>query len=147
MTLMTSGRRGRFRLLVAPLAFLVTGLNGCPPEVVAARPQTLMEQAPFEVALAVQAAFPAEVWEDALAVARCESNWAFTDPKVTSPRRANAGVFQINKVHRKRVAALGYTWDQVRTDPMVNALVAADIWREQGWRPWTCKKAIPRSRW
>ena len=94
----------------------------------------------------MQAAFPPEAWDDALSVARCESGWRWDDPRVTSARRWNVGIFQINRVHRDRVERLGFTWDQVRTDPLANALVAADIWREQGWGPWACKRVLPRHR-
>jgi hypothetical protein len=52
----------------------------------------------------------------------------------------NWGLFQINTVHRKRVAAMGYQWEDL-LDARVNSLVARSIFVEQGWRPWGCRHA------
>jgi hypothetical protein len=76
--------------------------------------------------------------EQAIRVAHCESTLRHD---AVSPGGGNWGLFQINTVHRGRVAAMGYTWDQMLL-PYENARVAADIWAEQGWRPWTCARRL-----
>jgi hypothetical protein len=73
----------------------------------------------------------------AIGVARCESH---LNPGAISRNGANWGLFQINKAHRGRVAAMGYQWEDL-LDARVNALVAKSIFDEQGWRPWACRHA------
>jgi hypothetical protein len=100
-----------------------------------------IKQAPEAVVLAIQAAFPPEAVSAALAVSHCESNWLINE-RTAGARRRNVGLFQINRVHQKRVAKMGYTWDQVRLDPQINSVVAASIWADQGWRPWSCRRVL-----
>jgi hypothetical protein len=76
-----------------------------------------------------------------LAVSHCESRWVINE-RTAGAQRRNVGLFQINRVHRARVAAMGYTWEQVRLDPVINAVVAASIWADQGWRPWSCRRVL-----
>lgn len=76
--------------------------------------------------------------DQALRVAWCESTHR---PEAISPGGGNWGLFQINRVHRGRVAAMGLTWDDM-LHPYANAVVAADIWAEQGWRPWSCARHL-----
>lgn len=45
------------------------------------------------------------------------------------------GIFGIHPIHAWRFEKYG-GWDTA-FDPMVNALVAREIWGEQGWVPWT----------
>jgi soluble lytic murein transglycosylase-like protein len=73
----------------------------------------------------------------AIGVARCESG---LNPAAVSRGGGNWGLFQINKVHAKRVANLGYQWNDL-LDPRVNAIVAKTIFDESGWRPWACRHA------
>ena len=73
----------------------------------------------------------------AVAVARCESG---LNPQAVSRGGGNWGLFQINKVHRGRVQAMGYQWEDV-LDARVNTLVARSIFDEQGWQPWGCRRA------
>jgi hypothetical protein len=73
----------------------------------------------------------------AIGVARCESH---LNPGAISRGGANWGLFQINRAHRGRVAAMGYRWEDL-LDARVNALVAKSIFDEQGWRPWACRHA------
>jgi hypothetical protein len=74
---------------------------------------------------------------EALGVAWCESRW---HPTSISRNGANWGLFQINAVHRGRVARMGFQWEDL-LDPRVNALVAKSIFDEQGWAPWACRGA------
>ena len=46
------------------------------------------------------------------------------------------GIAQLYGVHRERAEKLGYTWQQVATEPMANLLVAQSIYEEQGATPW-----------
>ncbi len=94
--------------------------------------QALITRPPLETIVA-------EVWGDltpqAMAVAFCESSH---DPGVVSANGQDWGLFQINRVHRGRVAAMGYEWDDL-FDAHVNAVVARHIYDEAGdWSPWTC---------
>ena len=75
--------------------------------------------------------------QSAIGVARCESR---LQPGAISKNGANWGLFQINKAHRSRVAAMGYQWEDL-LDARVNALVAKSIFDEQGWGPWACRHA------
>lgn len=76
--------------------------------------------------------------EQAVRVANCESS---LNHAAVSPGGGNWGLFQINTVHRGRVAAMGYAWDQMLM-PYENARVAAAIWAEQGWGPWSCARRL-----
>ena len=76
--------------------------------------------------------------DQAVRVANCESTLRHD---AISPGGGNWGLFQINSVHRPRVEAMGYTWDQMLM-PYENARVAASIWAEQGWRPWSCARNL-----
>jgi len=73
----------------------------------------------------------------AIGVARCESGLR---PEAISRGGGNWGLFQINRVHRDRVARMGFQWEQL-LDARVNALVAKTIFDEQGWGPWACRHA------
>jgi hypothetical protein len=75
--------------------------------------------------------------DSAIGVANCESR---LNPAAVSRGGGNWGLFQINKVHRGRVEAMGYSWDQI-LDARVNTIVAKSIFDEQGWRPWGCRHA------
>jgi hypothetical protein len=80
---------------------------------------------------AIRRYFP-EQYEKAVRVATCESG---LDPRAVSPGGGNHGLFQINTVHRSRVASMGYSWSDIY-DPYVNARVARTIYNERGWAPW-----------
>jgi len=91
----------------------------------------------IRMAFADRGASPAQQ-EEAIAVAHCEST---LDPGAISPGGGNWGLFQINSVHRARVNQLGFGWDEM-LHPWQNAQVAADIWADQGWRPWSCARRV-----
>ncbi len=79
-----------------------------------------------------------DVYNQAVGVARCESG---LDPNAVSSGGYNWGLFQINIVHKSRVEAMGYSWDQI-LDPYVNAAVARSIYDDAGgWGPWGCRRA------
>lgn len=82
------------------------------------------------------ARFGPAVAEEAVRVAQCESN---LDPRATNGQHAS--LFQISRTyHEARARRLGFTWEQM-WDPTVNTTVAADIYGEQKWQPWTCRWA------
>lgn len=76
--------------------------------------------------------------DQAIRVANCESTLR---PDAVSSGGGNWGLFQINTIHRGRVEAMGYQWDQMLL-AYENSRVAADIWAEQGWRPWSCARRL-----
>lgn len=79
------------------------------------------------------------VADEAVRVASCETGGTF-DPNATNGQ--HLGLFQISRAyHADRVQRMGYLWAQL-ADPEVNALVAADIYAESGWGPWTCRRAL-----
>jgi hypothetical protein len=86
------------------------------------------------------AEFGQTVADQAVAISWCETGGTL-DPTVVNAS-GHTGLFQISRIyHEERVRRLGFTWDQL-TDPAVNAIVAADIYREDGdWRQWTCRWA------
>lgn len=71
-----------------------------------------------------------DVQAQAVEVARCESGH---DPGATNGQYL--GLFQLGRYHYWRIDAYGGRWD----DPLQNAQAAADLYAEQGWRPWTCR--------
>ncbi len=76
---------------------------------------------------------PEDMARDAYGVILCESN--FREDVVNSS--GHTGLLQISPVHRARMESMGYQWsDLLRGD--VNLAVGTAIWREQGWRPWSC---------
>lgn len=114
----------RLRRVVAPL-LLVFALSACTAEDM------------IRFAFAERGATPAQQ-DQAIRVARCESS---LHAGAISPGGGNWGLFQINTVHRGRVQAMGYQWNDMLRG-FENAQVAADIWAEQGWRPWTCARNL-----
>jgi hypothetical protein len=99
-------------------------------------PASTVAPAPGSVEEIITAVFGVHA-RSAIGVARCESR---LQPGAISRNGANWGLFQINKAHRSRVAAMGYQWEDL-LDARVNALVAKSIFDEQGWRPWACRHA------
>jgi hypothetical protein len=87
------------------------------------------------VEAAIAAWFP-EVYDEAIAVADCESS---LNPGAVSRGGGNHGLFQINNVHRGNFEAItGQPWDMVY-DAYYNAQYARRLYDASGWRPWTCR--------
>ena len=79
------------------------------------------------------ARFGPDVAEQAVRVAQCEST---LNPAATNGH--HAGLFQIAEpYHRARIARLGFTWAQM-LEAGPNVAVAADLYGESGWQPWSC---------
>lgn len=75
-----------------------------------------------------------EAWlRQAVTVMLCESK---ANPHAIGSSQ-EVGLLQIHPIHKQRVEAMGYTWDQMY-QPVPNVLVAYAIWNEQGWAPWSC---------
>lgn len=84
------------------------------------------------------ARFGPDVAEQAVHVAGCETGHTY-DPHATNG--AHAGLFQLSRTyHEERARRLGYTWSQM-FEPGPNIAVAADLYAESGWGPWTCRYA------
>ena len=79
------------------------------------------------------AEWPPSLHPEALRIAGCESGW---DPHAIGSQ-GEVGLFQIHGVHAWRVPPQG----DLR-NPVVNAQVALEIWRAEGWEPWTCASAL-----
>ena len=83
--------------------------------------------------------FGADVGEEAVKVFGCETGGTY-NPRATNG--SHAGLAQISRRwHGERIARLGFTWEQM-FEAMPNLTVAADIFAEQGWRPWTCARIV-----
>ncbi len=76
--------------------------------------------------------WPAEQVNNALAVMNCESGG---NPNVTGAA-GEWGLFQIHPVHVARFGGAN------PYDPGTNVAVAYQIWSEQGWGPWSCKRVL-----
>lgn len=80
------------------------------------------------------ARFGADVAEEAVRVGWCESRHV-----PTARNGVHVGVMQLSETfHRERAARLGFTWEQM-TEARPNIAVAADLYAEKGWQPWSCK--------
>ena len=75
--------------------------------------------------------------DEALAIVNCESRFHPNSVGGVGER----GLFQVHPIHRKRIERLGYSWDDM-FNPYKNVNVAYDIFKEQGWNPWTCKRVL-----
>ena len=113
-----------------------TSTVAAPPVTVAVATIQATPPAPGTVEATIAEVFGADA-SAAIGVARCESG---LNPGAISRGGGNWGLFQINRVHRQRVADLGYSWEQL-LDAKVNSLVAKSIFDEQGWGPWACRHA------
>lgn len=76
--------------------------------------------------------WPCRQWTE---IVRCEST--FNPHAVGSA--GERGLTQVHPVHRPRIEAMGFTWDDM-FDPRANLDVAYSIWSEQGTRPWSCAR-------
>lgn len=84
---------------------------------------------------AIAAWFP-DVYDQAVAVASCESGM---DPGAVSSGGGNHGLFQINNVHRGSFEAVtGQPWSEVY-NAYYNAQFARHLYDSSGWRPWACQ--------
>lgn len=115
----------RFALSLVMVAGLVVGLTACDEST--------------QVQVAIQQNFPGSLQAKAVRVAKCESG---LNPRAVSPGGGNHGLFQINNVHKSRVASMGYSWSQIY-DPFVNSDVARAIFDASGgnWSAWGCRNA------
>jgi hypothetical protein len=79
----------------------------------------------------IRAAWP-EQPDNAVKVAFCEST---LDPDALNPATGDAGLFQINAVHRPWVESLGIAWASRRV-AAVNVRIARALYDLRGWQPW-----------
>lgn len=83
--------------------------------------------------------WPDDSEEQALRIVRCESDFYAANISHNRNGTEDWGLFQINSIHHKRAAAMGYTY---LLDPIQNIKFALVIYDESGWRPWTCRRAL-----
>jgi hypothetical protein len=80
-----------------------------------------------------------DVYDQAVAVARCESG---LDAGAVSRDGRNFGVMQINIVHRADFEAFtGRPWFDAIFDPDANVAYARKLFDSLGWQPWACRWA------
>jgi hypothetical protein len=129
---------------VAPVAPTIARISAprapaAPPTTVTPVPAAPAPAAPATPSQAEVVAVIREVFgpngDAAIRVANCESH---LNPRAISRGGSNWGLFQINKVHAKRVAAMGYRWEDL-LDARVNTTVAKAIFDGSGWGPWACR--------
>lgn len=127
--------RPSFVRLIPPAA----ASRGVPRQRPRATPPPVVRQPTIgsvDVIGAIHAVFGA-AGDSAARVAKCESGF---NPRAVSPGGSNLGLFQVNRVHRRRWEAMGYSAGQMlEAEP--NTRVAYAIFREQGWSPWACRWA------
>ena len=88
-------------------------------------PSPVPAPTPSTLRAAIEAAFPPSEWERAHRIAMCESGG---NPAAIG-RLGERGAFQVRPEYHGPVPA----------DLHGQAQQAARIWREQGWRPWSCR--------
>jgi len=49
---------------------------------------------------------------------------------------ADAGLLQINQIHREFVAVMGFTFPEGMFDPRSNLIFGLKLWSGKGWEPW-----------
>lgn len=117
----------------------IAGAPGVPPAATGAGEAA-------QVVAAIQRYFPAQEWERAGAVARCESGMR----SVVSPPNRNGsvdfGIFQLNDggTLQGLLVEDGYPADRVDLALNLewNVRAAARLWSQRGWQPWTCAKTL-----
>ena len=128
------------------------------PDPVSSAPSRSDDDVPPNILERVQNLWPADEWDRALAVARCESNYRVDAANPTSSAR---GVFQLlapwtrNPGSGRSVwgwlydadgeklsaaAGLGISESDARLG-YGNIVVAYEIWRHSGWGPWTASQS------
>jgi len=90
-------------------------------------PQMAASGAPPDLVALVQKYFPPDQWDNALAVAQGESGW---NPNAWNQSGENSqGYFQINRAAHPNAGNM--------FDPEANVAYAAQLYKQQGWQPWT----------
>jgi hypothetical protein len=79
-------------------------------------------------------AFPPEEQVRAAQTFWCESRW---DKRVVGSQ-GEVDIPQVHPIHRELALRLGYTWEQVASDPEAAGVVARAVWDAQGWAGWGC---------
>lgn len=103
--------------------FTVLSLAACTPE---------------ENQLIIKNIWPDNTEQQALKIAQCESNF---DENAVGPL-GELGLFQIYyKYHRKNLDKLGFVKDDLY-NPVVSTTYALELFKEAGWKPWTCRKVL-----
>lgn len=56
---------------------------------------------------------------------------------------ADAGLMQINRIHRHYMEPMGMTFPTSMFDPASNLVYARTLWERAGWEPWIFKGVVP----
>lgn len=88
--------------------------------------------------LAIQVGWPEEEWSFLSQVIYRESRC-----QVDSWNGADAGLTQINKVHKKWLSEMGWSHPDDMFDPEKNLTFALRLWESSGWKPWRFSGPVP----
>lgn len=88
--------------------------------------------------LAIQVGWPEEEWSFLSQVI-----WRESRCQVDAWNGADAGLTQVNKIHRKWLSDMGWTHPEDMFDAEKNLTFALRLWESSGWRPWRFSGPIP----
>lgn len=88
--------------------------------------------------LAMQVGWPEEEWPFLSQVI-----WRESRCQVDAWNGADAGLTQINQIHRKWLSDMGWTHPNDMFDAEKNLTFALRLWESSGWRPWRFSGPIP----
>ena len=88
--------------------------------------------------LAIQVGWPEEEWAFLSKVI-----WRESRCKVDSWNGADAGLTQINKVHKKWLSEMGWNHPDDMFDAEKNLTFALYLWESSGWKPWRFSGPVP----
>lgn len=90
--------------------------------------------------LALSVGWPAEEWQTLSAIIRRESN---CQPDAWNG--ADAGLLQINQIHKTWLADMGWSHPDDMFDPTNNLTFGFRLWQASGWQPWSFSGTVPPS--
>ena len=88
--------------------------------------------------LAMEVGWPEEEWEFLSQVI-----WRESRCQVDAWNGADAGLTQINKVHRKWLSDMGWNHPEDMFDAEKNLTFAFRLWETSGWKPWRFSGPVP----
>jgi hypothetical protein len=87
---------------------------------------------------AMSAGWPADEWPTISKVM-----WRESRCLVDAWNGHDAGLMQINQIHKPRLRYLGMSHPDTMFNPYWNLVFARDLWERAGWEPWTFKGVVP----
>lgn len=87
---------------------------------------------------AMEAGWPADQWPTISKVM-----WRESRCTPDAWNGADAGLMQINKVHRRYLTDMNLIFPSAMFNPYWNLLYARTLWERAGWEPWKFKGVVP----